>query len=176
LVQFFFVSDTFQWCYPHGCPCGFFGYETDQHHCTCTAAQIDRYQAKLSGPILDRIDLQIEVPFLGYDEVVHARQRADDPFTTEKIRRRVEQALAFQDQRTSSRRPNGRLTPEEVKAQCRLTTGAEQFLRDIYTHLQLSMRSYHKLLKVARTIADLNGNERIDEEDIAEAVSYRIKM
>jgi magnesium chelatase family protein len=97
-----------------------------------------------------------------------------DPYSTSNIRCRVEQALAFKQERTKSDKPNGLLTAQEVKATCQLSREAEVFMREVFEYHQLSMRGYHKILKVARTIADLNEHELIVEEDIAEAVGYRL--
>lgn len=156
------------------CPCGYFGYETEKNPCTCSASQIERYRAKLSGPILDRIDLQVEVPLLSYEELMGYREQQDDEYTTEKIQNRVKQAIQFKQKRTALSKPNGLLTAQEVKETCLLTEEAEKFMRQVYEYYQLSMRGYHKILKVARTIADLNQHELIEVDDLAEAVSYRM--
>ncbi|MDQ0341159.1 magnesium chelatase family protein [Caldalkalibacillus uzonensis] len=123
---------------------------------------------------MDRIDLQVDVPLLSYDEIVCTATPHNDHYSTSNIRQRVEQALLFKQERTKNDKPNGLLTVQEVKATCQLTKEAEDFMREIFEHLQLSMRGYHKILKVARTIADLNGHDLIEEEDIAEAVGYRL--
>jgi magnesium chelatase family protein len=156
------------------CPCGFYGYESDKHVCTCSTSQIERYRAKLSGPILDRIDLQVEVPLLSYEEIKGTKAHHDDHYTTEKIRNRVQEALQFKAKRRRFSKPNGLLTAQEVKEECQMTKEAEKFMQEIYEHYHLSMRGYHKILKVARTIADLNQHELIEVGDLAEAVSYRM--
>src|SRR5690606_38283673 len=102
------------------------------------------------------------------------REQQDDEYTTEKIQNRVKQAIQFKQKRTALSKPNGLLTAQEVKETCQLTKEAEQFMRQVYEYYQLSMRGYHKILKVARTIADLNQHELIEVDDLAEAVSYRM--
>ncbi|EGL84016.1 hypothetical protein CathTA2_0437 [Caldalkalibacillus thermarum TA2.A1] len=111
---------------------------------------------------------------LSYDEFVGTPTPQADHYSTSNIRHRVEQALQFKAERTNSTKPNGRLSVQEVKDTCQLTRTAQELLREVYEHYQLSMRGYHKILKVSRTIADLNGHDLIEEEDIAEAVGYRL--
>lgn len=155
------------------CPCGYFGYETEKHVCTCTPVQIKRYQQKLSGPVFDRLDLHIEVPALGYKDLHQQQSDKSDPFSTANIRERVHKGIQFRKWRSKLAKPTSQLTPAEIKEECRLTGPAEELLRLAFEQLHLSARSYHKVLKVARTIADLDEKELIDESAISEAISYR---
>lgn len=116
----------------------------------------------------------MEVPLLSYEEIKGKRKNYSDHYTTEKIQTRVRKALEFKAKRSPLSKPNGLLTAQEVKEVCQMTKEAEKFMEEIYEHYELSMRGYHKILKVARTIADLNQHELIELEDLAEAVSFRM--
>ncbi|WP_307343704.1 ATP-binding protein [Caldalkalibacillus uzonensis] len=116
----------------------------------------------------------MEVPLLRYEDIVGTPAPHNDHYRTAKIRNRVEQALQFKAERTNTTKPNGLLSAQEVKDICQLTRSAGELMREVYEHYQLSMRGYHKILKVSRTIADLNGHDLIEEEDIAEAIGYRL--
>lgn len=151
------------------CPCGYLG--DTKRVCTCNPYQIERYFSKISGPILDRIDIQIEVPRLESDTLV----RSVPSESSASIRRRIERAREFQKDRFKDGfRFNGLMTPKDIKKYCRYSPSVQSLLREIIDKFHLSARSYDKLLKVARTIADLNESELIREEDILEAVQYRI--
>lgn len=160
------------------CPCGYYGYESEQHPCTCSATQIERYRAKLSGPLYDRIDLHVDVPMISYEDLVTGSTTMSDnpasnPYTTEQMKKRINRGLAFKKERNGSPKANGMLTPREIKTECPLTKPGQELLKTAFEQLQLSARGYHKILKVARTIADLNETEKIDERAIAEAIQYR---
>jgi len=147
------------------CPCGFLG--SSQRACRCTPDQVARYQGKLSGPLLDRIDLHVEVPALPTDELLKAA--AGEPTAT--VRERVVEAR----QRAMARQgcTNQALQGQEIDTHLALQDAAAQFLRAAATRLAWSARSTHRALKVARTIADLAGAERIEPAHVAEAVQYR---
>ena len=155
------------------CPCGFYGYETEKHMCTCTPVQIKRYQQKLSGPVFERLDLHVEVPALSYADLHQQHSKENDTYTTAKIRERVNNGIRFRKWRSKVEKPTSQLTPSEIRSECQLTSSAEELLRMAFEQLHLSARSYHKVLKVARTIADLDEKELIDESAISEAISYR---
>ncbi|MDP3963323.1 MAG: YifB family Mg chelatase-like AAA ATPase [bacterium] len=151
------------------CPCG---YATDKEKdCTCPPAAIFKYQRKISGPLLDRIDLHVEVPRLGYDALA-SEKIAEESGT---VRDRVEAARHMQQIRFDGTQTiaNAEMGVREIKAFCKLDKQGESLLKDAVTRMKLSGRSYHHILKVARTIADLAASSDIHAEHIAEAVQYR---
>mgnify|MGYP005832347635 CR=1 FL=1 len=160
-------------CAMNPCPCGFFG--DPRHTCTCTPLKIRRYRHRISGPLLDRIDIHIEVPALKYAEITTRRPAEDSA----AIRRRVEQARAIQRARFNSinlRRKiyaNAQMTPALIKRFCPITSSGEEILRAAIDRLSLSTRAYHRILKVARTIADLENSTFIQPSHLTEAVQYR---
>jgi len=147
------------------CPCGYLGHYSGK--CRCTPDQISRYRSKISGPLLDRIDIQIEVPAVPQDELIN-KSEGEDSAT---IRERVEKAwqLAIDRQGKS----NAQLSVSEIDEYCKPDEEGENLLRHALTRLNLSARAYHRVLKVARTIADLAGSKSIQTSHIAEAVQYR---
>lgn len=147
------------------CPCGYLGHKT--RACRCTPDAIARYQGKISGPLLDRIDIQIQVAALTQDELVCAPAGE----ASAAIAARVGMARERQQQR--QHKANARLTVAEIDALCQPDAAAEQLLRAAMTRLNWSARAYHRVLKVARTIADLSGTAQIGAPDIAEAIQYR---
>lgn len=147
------------------CPCGYLGHTT--RACRCTPDAIARYQGKISGPLLDRIDIQIQVAALTQQELVCAPPGE----ASAAIAARVDKARERQQQR--QHKANARLTVAEIDALCQPDGPAEQLLRAAMTRLNWSARAYHRVLKVARTIADLSGAAQIGASDIAEAIQYR---
>ncbi|MBS1130691.1 MAG: Mg chelatase-related protein [Proteobacteria bacterium] len=147
------------------CPCGFLGHGNNK--CRCTPDQIARYRGKLSGPFLDRIDLIIEVPALPSD----ALSGKADGESSATVRARVEQAQVRQQTRQS--KPNARLNTKEVDACCQPDETGSKLLQQATTQLDLSARAWHRILKVARTIADLAGSDDIRATHVAEAIQYR---
>ena len=152
------------------CPCGFLGDKEKQ--CTCTDNQIQRYRAKLSGPLLDRIDLLINVPRLTPDELVNTKTEAEPSY---KIRERVIKARKIQANRYAEEDilTNSELNAHQIKKYCKLDKKTEDFLAIAAQKFQLSGRKYSRILKLARTIADLAGREDISLEDITQALQYR---
>jgi len=151
------------------CPCGYLG--DTRKACTCSPYQIERYFSKISGPILDRIDIQIEVPRLETDTLI----KSNPGERSESIRERIKKAREFQAYRFKEGfRFNGLMGPNELKKYCKLTPSVQSLLREIVDKFHLSARSYDKLLKLARTIADLGESELIREEDMLEAIQYRV--
>jgi len=147
------------------CPCGFHGHNNGK--CRCTPDQISRYKGKLSGPFLDRIDLLIEVPALPAEALVGK----SDAESSTTVRQRVE--AAAQRQSTRQGKPNARLTAGEIDTHCPPDDAGTQLLRQAIARLDLSARAWHRILKVARTIADLAGSERILAPHVGEAIQYR---
>ncbi len=151
------------------CPCGFFN--DGRRACTCVPPQIARYLAKISGPLLDRIDLQVEVPALAPEEI--SSTASGEPSAA--IRARVEAARAIQRERfrRSSTRCNGEMTTRQMRRACELDAASRRLLDAALSRLGLSARAYDRVLKVARTIADLASRESIDAAHVSEAVQYR---
>jgi magnesium chelatase family protein len=152
------------------CPCGYFGDTT--RACTCSPTTIKRYQSKLSGPLLDRIDIHVEVARVDYDKLLNAGRGE----SSLDIRQRVDIAREKQKQRFQdypSMFANGDMTAGEVQQMCILTDDARQLLDLSVRKMHLSARSYHRVLKLSRTIADLGGSERIEIPHVAEALQYR---
>jgi magnesium chelatase family protein len=147
------------------CPCGYLGHFSGK--CRCTPDQVARYRHRLSGPLLDRIDVQIEVPALREDELVHAARGE----SSAQVRKRVDRARARQLERQG--KTNTGLFPREVEQFCAIEDKASTLLRQAIVKLHLSARAYHRVLKLARTIADLAGETTIDAARVAEAIQYR---
>ncbi|MES2500731.1 MAG: ATP-binding protein, partial [Pseudomonadota bacterium] len=147
------------------CPCGYLGHFNNK--CRCTPDNIARYRAKISGPLLDRIDLLIIVPALKEDELVSSSQSE----TSDSIRARVEKARQIQRDRQG--KANFALSSLEIDAHCQPDEAGLALIKTAISKLNLSARAYHRILKVARTIADLNNDVAIKAVHIAEAVQYR---
>jgi magnesium chelatase family protein len=147
------------------CPCGYLGHYNGK--CRCTPDQVARYRGKISGPLLDRIDIQIEVPVVPQDDLF---DKADGEPSRE-VQARVE--TARQRQLTRQDKANAQLAVGEIEAMCSPDEQGEALLRQAITRLGLSARAYHRVLKVARTIADLEGSPSVLSKHIAEAVQYR---
>lgn len=155
------------------CPCGY--YNDTVKNCICSPGQILKYNKKVSGPLLDRIDLHVEVPRISYEKI----STAEEAENSEQIRQRVEKAREIQRERfknsKSSIQINSEMGPNELKEFCRVDEAGQELLKSALTTMHLSARSYYRVLKVARTIADLAGVEKIMSEYIAEALQYRPK-
>jgi len=151
------------------CPCGYFG--SDVKGCTCSHTEIKRYHRKISGPLFDRIDIQIEVPALKYNEIA----RAEKAESSEEIRKRVYKARKIQLQRYEGRgiTTNAELTSPMIKEFCKMTKEAEETLQLAFERLGLTARGYTKIIKLARTIADMEFSDSISVDHVAEAISYR---
>ncbi len=151
------------------CSCGFFG--DPQHECTCSPQQVQRYRAKISGPLLDRIDIQVEVPAVKYKELSDKATGEDSA----AIRTRVNQAREIQLQRFQQRRIfcNAQMSSRDIRTYCQLDTAGEKLLENAMQRLGLSARAYTRILKVARTVADLASEEHLTGAHIAQAIQYR---
>lgn len=153
------------------CPCG---NATDpQKVCTCSPTAIIKYQRKISGPILDRIDLHVEVPRIKFEKLSQESQAEK----SEDIRKRVERAREIQKERFDGTKTitNSEMESEQIKNFCALNVSCIELMKNAVSNLHLSARSYYRIIKVARTIADLDQSENIKPEYIAEAIQYRFK-
>ena len=161
--KFMFVSSM------NPCPCGYYGAK--EKECTCTSKEISRYMNKVSGPLLDRIDIQVEVSQVEYDKL----QSHDKEESSATIKERVNIARRIQVERYKKFDifSNSELTSNLIEKFCNLSNEAEQLLKAAFSRLGLSTRAYSRILKVARTIADLDDSNKIESNHIAEAIQYR---
>lgn len=171
LGKFTFQSDFMLVCAMNPCRCGYYGHPTKK--CTCKAEDIKKYLSKISGPLLDRIDIQIEVPSISYEEI-------SDPTpaeSSERIRERVNAARDFAHKRyknsTHDIKSNGSLSAADVRIYCVMDDSGHALLKSAFNSLGLSARGHDRLLRVARTIADLEESETIKAQHIAEAIQLR---
>lgn len=151
------------------CPCGYFG--SKEKECACSPNSIEKYMGKISGPLLDRIDIQIEVSPVKYQKL----EEEIPSENSEIIKQRVNKARKIQQQRYKENGiyANSQLTPKLVNKYCKLDKESKEILKNAFERLGLSARAHGRILKVARTIADLDGKENIDSSHIAEAIQYR---
>ena len=151
------------------CPCGYYG--SKEKECTCSEQAITRYIGRISGPLLDRIDIHIEVTPVKYEKL-NSEEKIE---TSEEIRKRVNFARKIQLERYKEYNifSNAELTPNLIEKYCRLDKKGKQILQNAFDTLGLSARAYGRILKVARTIADLDGKEKINVNHLAEAIQYR---
>jgi magnesium chelatase family protein len=152
------------------CPCGWFG--DPQHTCSCGSKGVLRYLARVSGPLLDRIDLHLEVPTVAYQAL--AERGAGEP--SDAIRERVDRARLVQRERFAKRPgiyANAHMAPRDIRSFCRVSDSADALLRTAISRLGLSARGYHRVLKIARTVADLDGHPELEPKHVSEAIQYR---
>lgn len=152
------------------CPCGY--YTDPNHECTCTPGMIQRYVSKISGPLLDRIDIHIEVPALKYQEL--ASKDSGEPSST--IQARVNRARERQSQRFKGSKRlfcNAHMGSKDIRKYCQIGSDSEELLKTAISKFGLSARAYDRILKVARTIADLEGQTDILPYQLSEAIQYR---
>lgn len=151
------------------CPCGFYGDK--KKRCSCNINQINKYMAKLSGPLLDRIDIQVYVQSVEYDTI---SDKNKESLSSKNLYASIEKAVSKQKIRfENSPKFNSSMDNDEIEKYCQLTPSAQEIIKKTFEKLNLSMRGYHKVLKVARTIADLDDKEIIDAIHIQEAITYR---
>lgn len=151
------------------CQCGYYG--SKEKKCSCKPEQIKKYVNRISGPLLDRIDIHIEVNQIKYKQL-EPKEKIE---TSQEIRNRVNQARKIQLERYKKYHifSNAKLTPQLIEKFCKLDVKSKQILETAYDRLGLSARAYNRILKVARTIADMDGCEEIQERHLAEAIQYR---
>ncbi|TAH63834.1 MAG: ATP-binding protein [Gottschalkiaceae bacterium] len=152
------------------CPCGYYGDPV--HECSCSQKNIERYLGKISGPLLDRIDIHIEVTPVNYSELDNHTDKIE---SSKEIRERVNKARDIQVNRYKGENifSNSQLSPKNINKYCKLDTKGKKLIKEAFERLGLSARAYNKVLKVARTIADLDGKENIESCHLAEAIQYR---
>jgi magnesium chelatase family protein len=159
-------------CAMNPCRCGYYG--DPSRECTCSPDSVRRYLSRISGPLLDRIDIQVEVPAVSYDELSAPHS---DEERSETVKARADAARQFAARRAEALgdapTANARLTSSELRRHCRLDAGAEAVLRGAFEELGLSARGHDRILRVARTIADLAESELISARHIAEAIGLR---
>jgi magnesium chelatase family protein len=165
-------SNRISYCvYP--CPCGY--YQDSTRECTCSPGVVARYQRRISGPLLDplRVDIHIEVPRVPYEKLTG--ERLGEPSSV--VAARVEAARERQRKRFASHDSrvvcNADMTPADVRVFCKLDATGQSLMRSAMQQLQLSARAFHRVLKIARTIADLAGSDEIAPAHLAEAIQYR---
>ncbi len=151
------------------CPCGYYG--DDRHECQCTVPQINRYRSKVSGPLLDRIDIHIEVPALSVEEITGKSEGENSTI----IRKQVNRAHQIQLQRYKEKNfnHNSQLKGKNLEKYCKVDEKSLYFLKNAIERLGLSARAYDRILRMSRTIADLEGSNKIKDYHVAEAVQYR---
>lgn len=156
-------------CAMNPCPCGYYGHPT--HKCTCTKKEVAKYLSKISGPLLDRLDLHVEVPPVDFNDLSSPSKGE----CSASIKERVNKTRAIQQERYKNCKfsCNAKLTPSMLRKFCSLNEGAKKLLHSAFDSMGLSARAYDRIVKVARTIADLDGSDDIKEYHIAEAVQYR---
>ena len=155
------------------CPCGYLGDKEKQ--CTCADYQVQKYVSKLSGPLMDRIDLVVNVPRLTPDELVQIKEEAEP---SAKIRERVIRARKIQSERYKNEGifTNSELNNKQIKQYCKLDESSAEFMKAAAQKYQLSGRKFNRILKLARTIADLKGAENISLQHLTLALQYRVDM
>ena len=151
------------------CPCGFYGHPTKQ--CTCSQNAVKKYLGKISGPLLDRLDIHVEVPPVDFSAL--SSDKCEE--TSAEIRERVNKARKIQTERYKGTNINcnARLTPSLIKKYCVLSDDAKKYLEMSFERLGMSARAYDRILKVSRTVADLEGSEIIEKNHVFTAISFR---
>jgi magnesium chelatase family protein len=153
------------------CPCGYYGSNIEGHSCSCTIASIQRYRSRISGPLLDRIDIHIEVPAVRYQEL----SAMPDGEKSDEIKKRVNNSRLVQLNRFKKTQiySNSQMNPRQIRKYCQLDEDCQKLVKRAMEKMGLSARAFDRIKKVARTIADLEGSEQITSPHVAEAIQYR---
>jgi magnesium chelatase family protein len=156
--------------YPQACPCGYYGDTVKA--CTCSQPMISKYLQRISGPLLDRIDIHIEVPRLHQDDLLNQKPAGE---TSEQVRNRVVKSRLIQKERFAGTKLhcNAHMQSKQIKQFCPINAEVKDLLRAAVSQLGLSARAYDRILKLARTVADLEASESIQLAHVAEAIQYR---
>jgi magnesium chelatase family protein len=164
-----YPSDFMLVCAMNPCKCGWYGHPSGR--CTCSQAAVDKYLSRVSGPLMDRIDIVIEVPAVEFEDL--SRKNSGEHSAT--IRQRVNAARAMQQRRFDGTdvASNAAMTPAQLRTYCQLDEACTKLMKNAFVRLNMTGRSYDRILKVARTIADLEGSDAIGPQHLAEAISYR---
>ena len=153
----------------HACPCGYYGDPV--RRCTCPPGLVSRYQRRISGPFLDRVDIFVEVPRVDYEKLADSRRGEPSSVAQARVTAaRSRQLRRFKGSRLTA---NSEMTPAEIREFCTVEDTAQSLLKTAMKQLYLSARAFHRILKLARTIADLDGSDIIKAHHVAEAIQYR---
>ena len=155
-------------CAMNPCKCGWYGDPSGR--CKCSEFAVENYRSRISGPLLDRIDIVVEVPGVHFEDL----RRREEAEPSAEIRKRVNAARDIQNRRFGGRICNARMGPEELRRYCALSPESAGLMKNAFDTMGLTARSYDRILKVARTVADLDGSEEIQPQHVAEAVQYRV--
>jgi len=173
LAVYTFPADFMLICTMNACPCG---YYPDKKKCTCSPSQIAHYQDRISGPILDRIDLLVSAPKILPEELI--RHKSADAMNSSKMKEAVLRSRKIQERRYAGTgiRSNAGLSSDGVEKYCRLGDKERAFMEKAFERMGLSARGYHKTLKIARTIADIDGAAELGVEQLSEALTFRMRL
>ena len=155
------------------CRCG---YYPDRNRCNCSETDVKRYLSRISGPILDRFDLSIQVPRVSLENMYDSGDKKGllkNHLTSKEMKMMISRAMEVQRERQGCTK-NGKLSIDEIRKYCTIDVECSDFMKEAYEKLNMSMRGYHKVLKVSRTIADLDGKETIGIDHLSEALAYRL--
>ena len=151
------------------CPCGYYGSNIAGHECTCSPSSIQRYRSRISGPLLDRFDIHIEVSALQYEEL----EALPCGESSQAIRQRVNKVRKQQQEKLSGIFSNSQMLPSHIRKYCQIDAQSSKILKTAIEQMGLSARAYDKILKISRTIADMEGSDKIKSHHISEAIQYR---